>query len=183
MSMDKRTGSHQGGGTGYAHRRRLSYAPRSNAVREDHRTLHGHLCRAGTRARLCRLRARYPSFAYGGRFRPVWGRHAPAAHCEPSRVHWRRQRRGISRSVTDDAGEPFRLLERITIKVSRFYRHAPAFDHLRDAVLPALAQARGGEPLQLWCAGCGAGEEPYTLAMLMEKAASTGFIGRRLPRP
>jgi chemotaxis methyl-accepting protein methylase len=72
--------------------------------------------------------------------------------------------------------EPFRLLERITIKVSRFYRHAPAFDHLRDVVLPALARARGGEPLRIWCAGCGAGEEPYTLAMLMEKAGIDGSI-------
>jgi chemotaxis methyl-accepting protein methylase len=72
--------------------------------------------------------------------------------------------------------EPFRLLERITIKVSRFYRHAPAFDHLRDVVLPALAQARSGEPLRIWCAGCGAGEEPYTLAMLMEKAGIDGSI-------
>jgi hypothetical protein len=35
------------------------------------------------------------------------------------------------------AAEPFRLLERITIKVSRFYRYALAFDHLRDVVLPA----------------------------------------------
>jgi chemotaxis methyl-accepting protein methylase len=60
---------------------------------------------------------------------------------------------GLLRTIP---AEPFRLLERITIKVSRFYRHAPAFDHLRD--------------------GCGAGEEPYTLAMLLEKAGIDGSI-------
>ena len=73
------------------------------------------------------------------------------------------------------AAEPFRLLERITIKVSRFYRHAPAFDHLRQVVLPELARARGGEPLLIWCAGCGAGEEAYTLAMLLENARIDGI--------
>lgn len=73
-------------------------------------------------------------------------------------------------------GEPFRLLERITIKVSRFYRHAPAFDHLRDVVLPALERARGGEPLRIWCAGCGAGEEAYTLAMLLDQSGIQGTV-------
>jgi chemotaxis methyl-accepting protein methylase len=78
--------------------------------------------------------------------------------------------------LRNSAAEPFRLLERITIKVSRFYRYAPAFDHLREVVLPALAQARGGEPLRIWCAGCGAGEEPYTFAMLLESAGIDGSI-------
>src|SRR4030095_1033354 len=34
-------------------------------------------------------------------------------------------------------GEAARLLEHVTIKVSRFYRHAPAFDALRRDALPA----------------------------------------------
>src|SRR5882724_4334530 len=51
----------------------------------------------------------------------------------------------------------FRLLERITIKVSRFYRHSPTFDHLNDVLLGQLALA--GRPLRIWCAGCGTGEE------------------------
>jgi chemotaxis methyl-accepting protein methylase len=78
--------------------------------------------------------------------------------------------------LRSSAAEPFRLLERITIKVSRFYRYAPAFNHLREVVLPALAQARGGEPLRIWCAGCSAGEEPYTFAMLMESAGIDGSV-------
>jgi chemotaxis methyl-accepting protein methylase len=78
--------------------------------------------------------------------------------------------------LRSSATEPFQLLERLTIKVSRFYRHAPAFHHLRTVVLPALADARGGEPLRIWSAGCGAGEEPYTFAMLLEHLGLAGTV-------
>jgi len=70
----------------------------------------------------------------------------------------------------------FRLLENITIKVSRFYRHAPTFDHFSTVLLEPLAHARAGKPLRIWCAGCGAGEEAYTLAMRLEAADIAGFI-------
>jgi two-component system CheB/CheR fusion protein len=78
--------------------------------------------------------------------------------------------------LQSSAVEPARLLEKITIKVSRLYRHAPTFNCLRDTVLPALIEARRGAPLRIWCAGCGTGEEPYTLAMLLVKAGIEGTI-------
>jgi chemotaxis methyl-accepting protein methylase len=71
--------------------------------------------------------------------------------------------------------ESYRLLERITIKVSRFYRHAPTFDHLREMVLPALAR-NSGQPLRISSVGCGTGEEAYTFAMLLEEAGIEGTI-------
>src|SRR5690606_32339232 len=49
-----------------------------------------------------------------------------------------------------DWEEALRLLERLTIKVSRFYRNARTFDALADEVLPALAHARAGAPLRIW---------------------------------
>lgn len=72
--------------------------------------------------------------------------------------------------------EPLRLIERITIKVSRFYRHAPAFDCLRERVLPQLARQRGGAPVRIWSLGTGAGEEAYTLAMLLDEAGVPGTV-------
>ena len=72
--------------------------------------------------------------------------------------------------------EPLRLLERVTIKVSRFYRNPITFDALRATVLPELARAAAGAPLSIWSAGCGCGEEPYTLAMLLEEAGLAGEI-------
>lgn len=71
-------------------------------------------------------------------------------------------------------GEVTRLVEGMTIKVSRFYRNAAAFDILRDGVLPRLAAP--GRPLRLWSAGCGRGEEAYTLAMLLEAAGLEGSV-------
>jgi chemotaxis methyl-accepting protein methylase len=72
--------------------------------------------------------------------------------------------------------EPRRLIERVAIKVSRFYRHAPTFDCLRRVVLPELAGRRDGAPLDIWSVGTGAGEEAYTLAMLLDDAGMDGHI-------
>ena len=72
--------------------------------------------------------------------------------------------------------EPARLIERITIKVSRFYRNGRTFDRLRNDVVPALATRRGGAPLRVWSAGCGYGEEAYTLAMLLDAAGVAGTV-------
>lgn len=66
------------------------------------------------------------------------------------------------------------LLDRLAIKVSRFYRHAPAWDELRASVLPALA--RMGRPVRVWSAACGYGEEVYTLAMLLHEAGIEGTV-------
>jgi chemotaxis methyl-accepting protein methylase len=80
------------------------------------------------------------------------------------------------RQLQGSPAAAFRLLENITIKVSRFYRHAPAFDHLSEELLAQLARERAGRPLRIWCAGCGAGEEAYTFAMLLEEAGIEGQI-------
>jgi chemotaxis methyl-accepting protein methylase len=72
--------------------------------------------------------------------------------------------------------EPARLIERLTIKVSRFYRDPVTFDALRGLVLPALQRARGEIPLRIWCAGCGYGEEAWTLAMLLADAGIPGQV-------
>jgi chemotaxis protein methyltransferase CheR len=55
------------------------------------------------------------------------------------------------------------------ITISRFYRDQGVFATLRQRVLPTLAQQaleRGDTLLRVWSAGCGSGEEPYTLAVL-----------------
>ena len=74
------------------------------------------------------------------------------------------------------ADEVMSLIERLTIKVSRFYRYPPAFDCLRDVVLPALAKQRQGAPIRIWSIGTGCGEEAYTLAMLLEAGGHAGTI-------
>lgn len=71
-----------------------------------------------------------------------------------------------------DPREADALLERLTIKVSRFFRDASTFEALRRA-LPALRSERGGR-LQVWSAGCGQGEEAYSLAMLLDAQGAQG---------
>ena len=80
------------------------------------------------------------------------------------------------RVLQADAGETAPLVDRLTIKVSRFYRNRDTFDTLRSDVLPSLAAMREGAPLRIWCAGCGFGEEAYTLAMLLAEGGWPGTI-------
>lgn len=68
------------------------------------------------------------------------------------------------------------LVHRVTIKVSRFYRNAEVFDVIRGEVIPELARQSRSGGLRIWSAGCGYGEEPYTLAMLLDEARVPGLV-------
>ena len=73
------------------------------------------------------------------------------------------------------------LLCRVTI--SRFFRDPELFRALSDEVLPALAAAPAGgsrADLSVWCAGCGAGEEPYSLAVIGRLAPSLRGVRLRI---
>jgi chemotaxis methyl-accepting protein methylase len=69
-----------------------------------------------------------------------------------------------------DAQEYARLLDAVTINVSKFLRNADAWALLRSAVVPHLF-ARADHEIRIWSAGCAAGEEAYSLAMLMSEYA------------
>jgi chemotaxis protein methyltransferase CheR len=66
------------------------------------------------------------------------------------------------------------------ITISRLYRDRAVFDHLGEAVLPALAAAavaRGESTLRCWSAGCASGEEPYSLVLLWAFRVGPTFPG------
>jgi chemotaxis protein methyltransferase CheR len=50
---------------------------------------------------------------------------------------------------------------------SAFFRDRAPFHQFRDEIVPQLLRARGGAPLKVWSAACGAGQEIYSLAMLV----------------
>jgi chemotaxis protein methyltransferase CheR len=57
------------------------------------------------------------------------------------------------------------------ITISRFHRDRHVFAALQHDVIPVLAaaaQARGSHDVEVWSAGCGSGEEPYTVAIMWE---------------
>lgn len=68
------------------------------------------------------------------------------------------------------------LIDRLTVHETRFYRHVPSLELLRDHLLPQLCQGHDGAiNLQVLSVGCASGEEAYTLAMLCdEQLARTG---------
>jgi two-component system, chemotaxis family, CheB/CheR fusion protein len=60
------------------------------------------------------------------------------------------------------------LLNTILINVTAFFRDAPAWDYLRNQILPQiLSHKTADEPIRVWSAGCASGEEAYTLAMIL----------------
>lgn len=66
------------------------------------------------------------------------------------------------------------------ITISRFYRDRAVFDALADQVLPVLADTanrRGDTVLRIWSAGCGSGEEPYTLAVIWHSELQHRYPG------
>ncbi len=62
------------------------------------------------------------------------------------------------------------LIADLTVPETYFFRDPPHYEMLRREVLPAILRVRGpGETLEVWSAGCATGEEPYSLAMLLEQ--------------
>ena len=60
------------------------------------------------------------------------------------------------------------LVNVITTNHTFFMREANHFHYFRDKVLPWLEQSVRDKDLRIWCAGCSTGEEPYTLAMIID---------------
>lgn len=66
--------------------------------------------------------------------------------------------------------EPSLLLEAITTNFTYFYREPQQLDYFASHILPdlVLAAADCRRPLCVWSAACSTGEEPWTIAMLID---------------
>ena len=77
-----------------------------------------------------------------------------------------------------DPAEYGPLLDALTINLTRFFRDATAFQAIQDKLLPELLRSRSSKRrLRVWSAGCAAGEEPYSLAIMLRECP-----GADLPR-
>ncbi len=95
----------------------------------------------------------------------------------------------ISRAVVDEMGDPHRdpvayfdsvagggaalqrLLNRVTVQETAFFRHPEQFDVLARDVLPTLSR-----PVRIWSAGCANGQEAFSLAMLLQEQGIDGSV-------
>ena len=93
--------------------------------------------------------------------------------CLRRRIAVRMRARGVhtyrdyARVLDTDGGEYDRLLDALTINVTRFFRNPEAWAALDEQVLAPLLAARA--PIRIWSAGCASGEETYTLAILLHR--------------
>jgi len=91
-----------------------------------------------------------------------------------------RNKRGFStfaeyfQAIMKDKALMAEFLDRLTINVSEFWRNPNRWEVLERKLLPDLIRLRGPR-LKCWSAACSAGEEPYTLAMIL---AELGILGQ-----
>ncbi|MDK9707162.1 MAG: protein-glutamate O-methyltransferase CheR [Desulforhopalus sp.] len=74
--------------------------------------------------------------------------------------------------IKNSSEEADKLLSAITINVSRFFRDPLTFELLAGRILPAIIQEKirdQDRSLRIWSAGCATGEEPYSVAILINE--------------
>jgi chemotaxis protein methyltransferase CheR len=107
--------------------------------------------------------------------------------CLRRRIAVRMRAKGVhtyedyARVLDGDALEYERLLDTLTINVTRLFRNREVFAVIAARVVPEL----WGWPaprLRLWSAGCSSGEEPYSLAALFHQHALARGAAGGLPR-
>ncbi|MDX1530907.1 MAG: protein-glutamate O-methyltransferase CheR [Rhodothermales bacterium] len=70
------------------------------------------------------------------------------------------------------------LFNAVTINETFFFRHADQHRHFARELLPELIERRlraGGRRVRLWSAACSTGDEPYTLALLIQEEVQARY--------
>ena len=108
--------------------------------------------------------------------------------CLRRRIAVRMRARGVhtyhdyARVLDADGGEYDRLLDALTINVTKLFRNWETYAAVAEKVVPQLWMR--DEPLSVWSAGCSSGEEPYSVAALFhqhaESSSALGELTRRV---
>lgn len=75
------------------------------------------------------------------------------------------------------------LLDALTVNVSEFFRNPETFRIIEKDVVPSLVTNRSGlfiRSIRIWSAGCAAGEEAYSLAILLHRTLKNDFNKYRI---
>jgi chemotaxis protein methyltransferase CheR len=76
------------------------------------------------------------------------------------------------------------LLENLTVNETSFFRNRPQLDLLQKSVLENILrhkQERRDFHLRVWSAGCSAGQEPYSVGILIADALAYYYLRNPLP--
>jgi chemotaxis protein methyltransferase CheR len=96
--------------------------------------------------------------------------------CLRRRIAVRMRARGVhtypdyARVLDSDTAEYDKLLDALTINVTKLFRNWETYSVIAERVVPAL-WSRSGAAINVWSAGCSSGEEPYSLAALFHRHA------------
>jgi chemotaxis protein methyltransferase CheR len=66
------------------------------------------------------------------------------------------------------------IADALTQSETRFFRDRALFQRIREEVLPNVMRRRGQERIRIWSAACSTGQEPYSLAMIVEELRAEG---------
>lgn len=72
-----------------------------------------------------------------------------------------------------DESEQTRLLQALTVNLSGFFRDAEVWRTFANKITPDLIQRKRTKRhrlIRIWSAGCATGEEPYSIAMVLDRA-------------
>jgi chemotaxis protein methyltransferase CheR len=86
-----------------------------------------------------------------------------------------------ARVLEQDPSEADKLLDAITINVSKFFRNTETWEVIKTRVVPQLFRIQA-PTIRIWSAGCAGGEEPYTMAMVLLQYAEENQLLNKLRR-
>jgi chemotaxis methyl-accepting protein methylase len=98
--------------------------------------------------------------------------------CLRRRIAVRMRARGVhsyadyARVLDGDAVEWDKLMDALTINVTKLFRNWETYSLLADNIVPGMWAAHN-DLIKVWSAGCSSGEEPYSLATLFYRAGET----------
>jgi chemotaxis protein methyltransferase CheR len=85
--------------------------------------------------------------------------------------------------VKKDPKEDEFLVDTLTVNVSEFFRNPETFRIIEKEVVPSIVKYKSGsltQSIRIWSAGCAAGEEAYSLAILLHRTLKTDFNKYRI---
>lgn len=77
--------------------------------------------------------------------------------------------------LREDPAERAMALDALTINETSWFRDQLPFDALSKAIVPALVGSREERHLRVWSAACSSGQEPYSIAMVLQDHLPSGW--------